>query len=158
MASAYSTSICRSSTRLPRDPNEFRVRRATMFGNGLYVGGISGNPSRPVRKNAYVRSCSACDFARLLYRAFRHRFFRATVQEDRGQGIFILMDPPSNTIRIVEREVITCVVNGCCPTEVLEALDNLCGPEQQCTPAQTEAVKNWWLTGSVCPPSPSLLG
>lgn len=155
MASAYSTSICRSSTALPRDPSVFRVRRATMFGNGLYVGTISGNPSRPVRKNAFVRSCNACAFARLLYRAFRHRFFRATVQEDRGQGIFIEMTPPSNTIRIIEPDQTICVVNECCQDEVLEALEGLCGPTQQCSPEQIAAVTNWWLTGDPCTAPPA---
>ena len=157
MASAYTTSVCRSSTILSRNPSDFRVRRGTMFGNGLYVGGISGNPSRPVRKNAYVRSCSACDFARLLYRAFKHHFFRGTVQADTSRGIFIVMDPPSQTIKIIEPDVTICVTNGCCTEEILDALDNLCGPTQQCTLQQTQAVKNWWLTGFVCPPaSPSM--
>lgn len=157
MASAYSTSICRSSTLLSRNPNDFYVRRGTMFGNGLYVGTISGNPSRPVRKNGFVRSCSACDFARLLYRAFQHRFFFGTMQQDTGRGIFIEMSPPSNTITIIEPDIKICVTNGCPVEEVLDALDNLCGPQQVCTASQTQAIKNWWLTGSVNPCSPSIL-
>ncbi len=152
MASAYSTSICRSSTALPRNSNEFRVRRATMFGNGLYVGTISGNPSRPVRKHAMMKLSDPHEYARLLYRAFRHRFFRETTYDDRSRGIFVEMNPPSETIRVIEPDMIITVTNGCCTQAVLDALNNLCGEcgkPPQCNPCQTAAIRNWWLTGSV---------
>lgn len=148
MASAYSLGSCRSSTRYPRNPNEFRVRRATRFSNGVYQSSLSGDPSIPVLKRASVQSCNAAQFADLLYRAFRHRFRRGAVQEDLSRGIFIQLNPPSNTIRVVRRDAIICVHNGCPEEAVLEALAERCG---QCwDPKEIEYISNWWLTGNGC--------
>lgn len=156
MASAYSLGSCRASTRLPRNPNTFAVRRATQFGNGVYQTHLSGNPTRPVRKEAFVQSCNAQQFADLLYRAFRHRFRRGAVGEDRSRGIFVLLDPPSDTIRVVRRDAVICVRNGCDPEDVLDALNDRCGVNQCWDPDEIEFIGNWWLTGNGNPqPGPS---
>jgi len=101
-----------------------------------------------VLKRASVQSCSAAQFADLLFRAFRHRFRRGAVQEDTSRGIFIRLDPPSNTIKVFRRDATICVHNGC-PTEaVLEALADRCG---ECwDPREIQSISNWWLTGDRC--------
>lgn len=143
-----SLGLVRSSTRLPRDPNQFTVRRASRFSTSPYSSMMSGNPSVPVRKPAFVNLCDPCAFAEVLLSAYRHRFAPGTVSQDRVRGIFVIGDPKKQTIVIVRHTVRFCVRNcGVSMADVAAALRDRCsgtanGHEADCVIA-------WWTNGAI---------
>ena len=146
---------CRSQPLLSRDPNVFRVRHQTAFGNGVAVGSLKWSTTASDTDkfgDENMRCARVCEAS--LSRVSPPIFSWHGRYEDLSRGVFVWADPPTKTIKIASPDGVTCVVNGCCDEEVLEALDCLCGPRQACCPQQTAEIRNWWRTGSTCPCEP----
>lgn len=146
--SSASLGLVRSSTRLPRDPKQFTVRRASRFSSAPYSSSMAGNPSVPVPKQALVNICDPCVFAEILLSAFRHRFNPGAVSQDRERGIFVIGNPQQQRILIVRPFIRFCVRNcGASLAAVATALRTRCAPNTHVQEA--DCVIAWWTNGEV---------